>query len=381
MTSGTRTPSVLHVTQPVDGGVARVVADLARGQQAAGIRVVVACPPSGALPGLVREAGCEHIAWHATRSPGPTVPRETHRLAAIVDRVRPDVVHAHSAKAGLAARLAVRGRTPTVFQPHAWSFEAVTGAGARAALKWERFATRWTSRLVCVSRAEHRTGTAHGIEPPWTLVPNGVDLHRFCPGPPAGTAAALTSATRPLVVCVGRLCRQKGQDVLVDAWREVVREVPDARLVLVGDGPDGARLRAAAPASVSFAGPVADPVPWYRAARLLVLPSRWEGMALAPLEAMACGSPVVVTDVAGARESLPPGLAEAGLVPPQDAHALARALVALLRAPERLTALGLEAHQHAHAHHDVRRTVAAMADVYGDVLGQQSTAHREPITT
>ncbi|NEA48622.1 glycosyltransferase, partial [Streptomyces sp. SID10815] len=71
--------------------------------------------------------------------------------------VRPDLVHAHSAKAGLAGRLAVRGRIPTVFQPHAWSFEAVGGATAALALRWERWGTRWAARTVCVSEAERAT--------------------------------------------------------------------------------------------------------------------------------------------------------------------------------------------------------------------------------
>ncbi|MYS76430.1 glycosyltransferase, partial [Streptomyces sp. SID5926] len=108
-------------------------------------------------------------------------------------------------------------------------------------------------------------------------------------------------------------------------WESVLARVPGARLVLVGDGPDRARLTARAPASVLFTGTVADAAPWYRAADLVVLPSRWEGMALAPLEAMACGRPVVVTDVDGAREGLPPALVPHCVVPPEDPAALADA--------------------------------------------------------
>ncbi|GAA2349376.1 glycosyltransferase family 4 protein [Streptomyces kunmingensis] len=380
VTSAPAPPRVLHVTQPVDGGVARVVADLVRGQLAAGMHVSVACPASGSLPRLLASTGCEVLEWEASRSPGKGVIQEGRRLAGVVARTRPDLIHAHSAKAGLITRLVVRGRVPTVFQPHAWSFEAVRGVPARMALNWERLGARWASRLVCVSRAEQRTGRSRGIEAEWRLVPNGVDLERFHPAAPPDTEPH-GSGDGPLVVCVGRLCRQKGQDLLVRAWKDVLRELPRARLVLVGDGPEAERLKAAAPRTVSFAGPVDDPVPWYRAADLVVMPSRWEGMALAPLEAMACGSPVLVTDVAGARESLPPPLARACVVPPEDTAALARALVRLLRDTEGLGALGRAAYRHVHAHHDVRRTAAAVAEVYGELLGPATTADREPITT
>ncbi|MZD04590.1 glycosyltransferase, partial [Streptomyces sp. SID5785] len=356
VTPASAPPRVLHVTQPVDGGVARVVADLVRLQRAAGLPVTVACPPEGALPALLDAAGCEVLDWPAVRSPARGVRAESRRLAELVARTGPDLVHAHSAKAGLVTRLVVRGRVPTVFQPHAWSFEAVGGPAASAAANWERFAARWTARFLCVSRAERDTGRRRGVRGPVSIVPNGVDLGVFRPaggtgpdGPPAG----LPEGTGPLAVCVGRLCRQKGQDVLVAAWPEVLRRLPGARLVLVGDGPDADRLRGAAPPSVTFAGAVADPVPWYRAADLVVLPSRWEGMALAPLEAMACGSPVLLGDVDGARESLPPGRAAGSLVPPGRPEALARALVRLLGDPARLRDLGESAHRHVRAHHDV----------------------------
>ncbi|MFG3099457.1 glycosyltransferase [Streptomyces sp. NPDC048182] len=362
-------PRVLHVTQPVDGGVARVVADLARAQLAAGLRVSVACP-DGPLAAGLRSLGADVRHWPATRAPGPAVAAEARRLARVVGEVRPDLVHAHSAKAGLAGRLAVRGRIPTVFQPHAWSFEAVGGAAAAGALRWERWAARWTARTVCVSEAERLRGERAGIGGRWSVVPNGIDPDRYAPDPDRHLPeeAPGQEADGPLVVCVGRLCRQKGQDVLLDAWDTVRARVPGARLALVGDGPDRPRLTVRAPASVRFTGAVADPVPWYRAADVVVLPSRWEGMALAPLEAMACGRPVLVTDVDGARESLPAALAPHCLVPPEDPPALAAALTALLADTPLRGSLGRAGRAHVRAVHDVRHTAAAVAAVYRAVL-------------
>ncbi|MFF5423325.1 MULTISPECIES: glycosyltransferase [unclassified Streptomyces] len=364
--------SVLHAVQPGDGGVARVVVDLVRDQLRAGTRVTVACPPGTPLAAAVRAEGAGVYAWRAGRDPGPRLVRETLGLARLIRTVRPDLVHAHSAKAGLCARLAVRGRIPTLYQPHAWSFEAVDGTTAALARAWERFGARWADRILCVSEAERRTGEAAGITAAWSVVHNGVDVARFASGNPPRNPA-------PTVVCVGRLCRQKGQDVLLAAWPAVLADVPTARLVLVGDGPDGDRLRAAAGPSVRFTGAVGDTAPWYRAADVVVLPSRWEGMALAPLEAMASGRPVVVGDVDGARESLPPAHAPLCLVPPEDPAALAAALGRLLGRPELRERLGREAREHVLSSFDVRRTGAAVAELYRELAGVRGTEHREPI--
>ncbi|MFF5141936.1 glycosyltransferase [Streptomyces sp. NPDC013157] len=372
-------PRVLHLAQPVEGGVARVVLDLTKAQLTAGLRVTVACP-GGELAERARDLGAEVRGWRADRSPGAGLPDEVRRLGRLLDEVRPALVHAHSAKAGLAGRLAVRGRVPTLFQPHAWSFEAVGGATAALALRWERWGARWAHRVVCVSEAERTTGVRAGIRARYTVVPNGIDTEHFTPVAPVPPGDRPAGA--PLVVCVGRLCRQKGQDVLLRAWPEVLRRVPDARLALVGDGPDRDALRRLAAASVSaasatasgaapveFVGPVADVRPWYRAADLVVLPSRWEGMALSPLEALACGRPVLVTDVDGARESLPPGQAAHCLVPPGRPGALAGAVAALLLDPQLRTSLGGRGRRHVLSTHDVRRTAEAVAELYRELLG------------
>lgn len=324
-------------------------------------------------------AGAVVHGWRAGRDPGPGLAREIAGVRSLVRELRPHVVHAHSAKAGLAGRMAVRGRVPTVFQPHAWSFEAVRGMTAATALKWERFGARWADRVLCVSDSERLAGEAAGIAARWSVIHNGIDLGRFPPAGPRERAAARASLglppRQPLLVCVGRLSRQKGQDVLLDAWRSM--RPGAARLVLVGSGPWEARLREAAPADVLFAGAVDDVRPWIHAADAVVLPSRWEGMALAPLEAMACGRPVVMSDVAGAGESLPPGQAAHCLVPPDDPAALASALTALLRNPALGEELGRGARIHAHAFFDVRRTAAEVTRLYQELVPLSGTTTRE----
>ncbi|GAA1388846.1 glycosyltransferase [Kitasatospora putterlickiae] len=367
--------TILHISQPVDGGVARVVVDLVRGQREAGHRVLVACPRGGRLADEAAAVGALVQDWPARRSPGPATAAEAWRLRRIVRAAGPDMLHLHSAKAGLAGRLAVRGAVPTVFQPHAWSFAAVDGALAAATLRWERYATRWAHRLLCVSVQERADGVAAGLHADWAVVPNGVDVRHYAPADRRAARIALgLEPAAPLAVCVGRLCRQKGQDVLLTAWPEVRRRVPGARLALVGGGPEEARLAAmvragAEPSRVRMVGDVADPRPWLAAADLVVLPSRWEGMALAPLEAMACGRPVLLTDVPGARECLPPSERTGALVPPEDVSALITRMAEALSDPIECERRGARLREHAVARHDVRSVVEQVDALYRDLLG------------
>jgi glycosyltransferase involved in cell wall biosynthesis len=135
-------------------------------------------------------------------------------------------------------------------------------------------------------------------------------------------------------VCLGRLARQKGQDRLLRLWPEVLHAVPDARLVLVGEGPDRAGLEtlAAQTGGIHFAGHQVDVFPWLAAADVVVLPSRWEaGLTLAAMEAMAVGRSVVATEFEGMAAGLPPGAGE--VVAHDDDGALRDAVVARLLEP------------------------------------------------
>jgi glycosyltransferase involved in cell wall biosynthesis len=352
--------SILHVSQPVDGGVARCIGDLVADQVTRGWHVRVACPREGPLAGAVLSAGAEHHAWSARRTPGPWSVGETVRLRRTL-RARPaDLVHLHSAKAGLAGRLALRGRRPTVFQPHAWSFLAVGGVTRAAALLWERRAGSWTDVVVCVSAGERRTGEEAGVRGTLRVVPNGIDLEAFVPRDRNEARARLGLAEEPLAVCVGRLSRQKAQDVLVAAWPEVAAGVPGAELVLVGGGPDEPALRGRA--RIVAASDVRD---WLAAANVVVQPSRWEGLPYTVLEAMASGRAVVATDVAGMSEALGP---ETPLVPVDDSAALAAAVAEWLLRPEAADADGQRLRERAEGLFDVRRATQAMAELYDEVL-------------
>lgn len=364
---------VLHVAQPTTAGVPRVVAQLVADQVARGWDVAVAGPDGGHLRPGVEAAGARWLPWEATRAPGPVVAGETRRLARIVREQDPALVHLHSAKAGLAGRLALRGQRPTVFQPHAWSFLAVSGPVRRASVAWERWAARWASAVVVVSDDERVEGEAAGVRARWELVPNGVDVAgRPAPadGQRAAARAALGVGPGPLAVCVGRLCRQKGQDRLVEAWPAVARARPDAVLVLVGDGPDLDAVRGSAPPGVVLAGAVDDADPWLLAADVVALPSRWEaGLSLVAMEAMRAARPVVIGRVAGAASL---ARARAGEVVDVDApDGVARLAAALLRRlddPALVRAEGAAGRRLVEAEHDVRRTTARVAALYPSLL-------------
>jgi glycosyltransferase involved in cell wall biosynthesis len=280
----------------------------------------------------------------------------------MVRQRRPDVVHLHASKAGLAGRLVLRRRLPILFQPHAWSWLAVDGTLRTASIGWERVAARWTDLFVCVGPAEVEQGRAAGVRGRYTVVRNGVDLSRFHRADDGDRVTARTelgvNADVPLAVCVGRVTRQKGQDVLLAAWHLVRRRCPRAELSLVGAGELPAGLRSEQLPGVRFAGPVTDVRAWLAAADVVVLPSRWEGLPLTALEAFATGRSVVASAVRGLSEVVAPTVG--ALVPSDDPAALAEAVARRLADRSLARAEGAAAAHHA-AQFDLRRTFDQLA--------------------
>jgi len=206
---------------------------------------------------------------------------------------------------------------------------------------------------------------------PCHRIPNGVDLMAFAPAADAERRALRARLGLPedRVVCafVGRLTPQKDPALLLEAW--AIGHWPQAHLVLVGDGPLRPRLEASVTSGptrgqVTFAGATADVASYLKAADLLVLPSLAEGMSNVILEAMACGLPIVATDLIGNREVMG-GDGQAGrLVPPGDPAALAEAVGMLLRTPTLRDKLGGAARAMVAERFDIQRVVTQYLSLY-----------------
>ena len=191
------------------------------------------------------------------------------------------------------------------------------------------------SGLLAVSQALGRDMAALGIDATKITVHyTGLDRERFRPQPRAGARAALGIGDAPLFLCPGALIAIKGQALAIEA----LAQIPEARLALAGAGPDEQSLRALATSlgladRVLFLGQVPHSAlaPWLCAADAVVLPSQREGLANVWIEALACGTPLVIPDVGGAREVVVD--ASAGRIVERTASAIAAALCELLANP------------------------------------------------
>ena len=374
--------SIVHVSQAVHYGLQRYLGELVADQRGRGWTVAVVSPPDADLEASCRDVGASHVRWDARRAPSAVVVPELLALRSILAAEPAEVVHLHSSKAGLVGRLALRGRRATLFSPHAWSFLHEGPATRWAARRWERFAARWTDVTLCCSDAERQRGEQAGIPGPMATVPNGVDLDYFAVprrGDRARARRALGVPPGPLVLCVGRLSVQKGQDVLVRAWPEVLEAVPNAVLALVGGGELAAPVAPALRPSLVLAGHCDDVRPWLAAADLVVQPSRWEGMSLSVLEALASGRPVVATDVDGMREAIggDASISAGAVVGLGDSSALVGAIVDRLQTPPLLEREQRRARDRA-SRFSLTRWANAIAELTTEVAARRRPLARRP---
>ena len=164
----------------------------------------------------------------------------------------------------------------------------------------------------------------------------------------SNSVSGVQSPRKPIVLAVGRLVSQKGFDLLIRAFREVIQRHPKWSLVIVGQGPKEAELKDLAttllpPGSVLFAGVVKDPERYYRTAGLFVLPSRFEGFPNTLLEAMAAGCAVIATDAPGGMSEIVRHGVDGLLVAPEDVGILARGMDRLMTDADERSRLGTRA--------------------------------------
>jgi glycosyltransferase involved in cell wall biosynthesis len=284
--------------------------------------------PAGALvvPELVREISPRHDLAALLR------------MTRIFAKERPDVVHAHTYKAGVLASVAARlaGVPSVLFTPHGHIFSrganipGVPGGLKLEALRWiTRAAQGCADRITALSDPDLEQQLALGLSAAskYVVVRNGIDCDRF-PGPRPRLFEG-----GPIIGAVGRFSEEKGHRYLLEAIAILRRQVKQVRLVLVGYGALEGDLRSRVGAlglegAVRFAGE-RDSAEMLGGFDVFVQPSLYESQGIAILEAMAAGIPVISSDVGGVRDVVRHG--ESGLlVPPADPSALAAAIFRLL---------------------------------------------------
>ena len=308
------------------GGAEQIVVELAADAVRRGDDVTVASA-GGPWVERVRAVGAGHevvpLGWRSV----PATLWGSRRIAAVVGRFQPDLVHAHNVRATVAAALALArpGRRPALLS----TLHGVAPADYPGAARLLRLAG---GTVIACTPAVGRSLLAAGFPAGrLAVVTNGVAVEQ--PSGPELMAMRRRYAvsSRPLVVGIGRLVAQKAWPTLIQA----ARHIEAADVLVAGDGPLRAELAAAAAAAggrVRFVGTVERPAALVGLARCVVSTSAWEGLPLALLEALTLGAPVVATAVDGVVDVVPSDAAM--LVPPGDPAAVAAAVNRVLAEPE-----------------------------------------------
>lgn len=314
----------------------------------------------------------------------------TFRLAALIRRLRPDIVHTHTAKAGAvgrtAALLAGPRRPVVVHTFHGHVLRGYFGwVGSLAFRVIETALARITDSLVAVSPEVRDELVALRVAPAsrFTVVRLGIDLEprtRSETAPEEIRRIYGIADDRFVVGWFGRMTAVKRTDDLLDALAALRERGVDALLLLVGDGDDRERLerlahgRGLAKACL-FAGYQEDVAPWYAACDAVVLTSANEGTPVTIIEALAAGRPVVATNVGGVPDVVEEGVT-GFLVHSGDTHALAERLEVLARDEERRRRMGEAGREHVLERYAVSRLVDDVDALYRELLATTSASTR-----
>lgn len=355
----------LLVSSHLGGGPAHVEA-LVRRLDPAEFAVTVGAPAGGPFVERFRAAGADVVEVAADR----LSPRTLARVGRLIRARGAAVVHSHGKGAGLYGRLAARRAGAAAVHTFHGLHYAGYPPGARAAyLALERALARRSHTLIHVSASQAAAARPLGLAPTdrSRVIVNGIDIARVEADALPRARARAELGVPPDGAVLGTVARfdpVKALEVLLEA----VPRLPGATLVVIGDGPEAASLRARArglglEARVVFAGARPDAARWFAALDAYVSVSRGEGLPLALVEAMATGIPVIASRVSGHVDTVTDG--ETGiLVPVDDPAALAAAAAALLGDPARARALGAAGRTRARRDFSVDRMAAEVAEVY-----------------
>jgi glycosyltransferase involved in cell wall biosynthesis len=366
------------------GGAQQLLLNLSQEMKARGHRVrIIGLRPGGLAPDFRRE-GFEVDELQLNGTFGLAT---FFRLVALLKRQAPDVVHTHLGRADNYGRLAAKlARVPvivtTVHNVDAWK--------ANPLLRW---LDAWTSRfaqrlLACSGRVgqhlrELNLVPRHKI----SVVRNGIRLGDWNDQPePTAVSRIRTElnlqTSHFVLAVIGRLEEQKGHRYLLEALASLNGQIPNWRLLVVGEGTLRNRLEKQAAqlklsTQIVFAGERRDMRLIYAASDVVVLPSLWEGLPLVLLEAMAARRPVIATTAGGIPEVLRHEVT-GRLVTPEDSLGLAAAIQSCYSQPEKTLAMAEAAYRTVINHCSIETTAERVLGVYESLMGKP-TAARKPV--
>jgi glycosyltransferase involved in cell wall biosynthesis len=376
---------VVHViTRLIVGGAQENTILSCRGFIERGYDVTLVTGPETGSEGSLQDqarTGCGRVIVVDSLRRDPHPLRDFLALVALVSlfrRLRPDIVHTHSSKAGILGRAAawIAGVPVIIHTNHGMPFHD----RQPAPVNWlwrllEKLAARVTRRLICVGETVRRASIRARLAPAekHEVVYSGMEL------PSAREYAPLRAKFRgiygleegaPVIGWLGRMAPQKGPRDFLEVLESAFAARPDARAIMVGDGPMFPGIVSAVRAKpwasrFSFGGGVSPVlVPGHLAAMdVFVLTSHWEGLPRTAVQAALAGLPVVAYDVEGASEVVRSG--ETGfLVPVGDRRALADRVIEVLSMPDRGRAMGLRGREILGDRFDARRMVDALDRIY-----------------
>lgn len=337
---------------------------------------VVGVSAPGPWVDAVERTGARHEAVPSlgrTWSPLADV-RAARELWRVLRRVRPDVLHTHTPKAGVLGRVVGRlARVPVVVNTvHGLWATADDPAPKRVAvLAVEGFAARWSHAELYQNYEDRRSLRWAVPARRARTVGNGTDLDRFRRDPDARARLRATWGVADDEVVVGGVGRRVAEKGIHELEAAADQLDGDATVVWIGPGdedkPDHVEAGSGA---VRFLGPADDMPAVYSALDVFVLPSHREGFSRSAMEAAACGLPMVLSDIRGCREIGTDG-EHLLLVPARDATALARALRRLVDDPELRRRLGRAAEARARQEFDQRRVAEISLATYAEVLARR----------
>ncbi len=360
---------LMMITRAELGGGQTHVVDLLRGMRD-DLDVELATGETGYLTDAAAELGIPtHILPHLVQPMSPVQDAKALRESIqLMKAIRPDLVHAHTSKAGIIGRTAAKiAGVPSVFTAHTWCFAEATS------LKWkligtpiERVAGHWCGKIINVSDANRGLALRKGVASAGkhVTIHNGIadTRHRARPG----------VNVVPRIVMLARFAPQKAQDLLVEALKGI--NVP-FELLFVGDGPTRAAVEqqvAAAGLSekIRFLGQRRDVPELMASAQVFALFTHWEGFPISILEAMRAGLPVVASDVGGVREAIDESCGR--VIAPRDVASFRDALTSLVQSPVLRRQLGDAARKRYETEYTVEGMLERTLTVYRSVLNGTS---------